>query len=127
MLLKNLIKGSSRKHMSLRTRHKDSLDKICIFWSDDLPTRRWRKREVFDTLSGLIEHICPHEKEPGESNRKEGELWDLVKKFNISAEKDRRSRPPSDDSVSKKSRDENFAKKLRNVILGVGLEIRNVC
>ena len=44
-------------------------------------------------------------------NREERELWDLMKKFNISAEKDRRSRPRSDDSVSKKPRDENFAEK----------------
>ena len=68
---------------------------------------------------GMIEHSCLLE-----SYREEEELRDLMKKFKISAEKDRRSRPQSDNSVSKRPRDENFAKKL---ILGVGLEITNVC
>ena len=33
-------------------------------------TKRWRKHDVTDTLSGLIKHICPHEKEPGETSAK---------------------------------------------------------
>ena len=63
-------KGKLKKVYVTENKLKELIDdwtgdeeKITIFWSEDLMTRRWRKAQVADTLSGLIEHIDQSEQE----------------------------------------------------------------